>query len=140
MKLRRMVLVKEISEKTVSVFVPMRLRKGKGRAMIISVDGVDRVCNGNYNNKLIEALGKAYGWKKLLEKGKVGSLSEIAQTEGIEFKRVSRIYRLNYLAPSIVKAIVDGRQDRGLRLQDLLKGGVDAEWGRQENLYEFFRQ
>ena len=129
--------MKKINEKTVSVFVPMRLRKGKGRAMIISVDGVDRVCDGNYNNKLIEALGKAYGWKKMLEKGKVGSLSEIAEVEGMEFKRVSRIYRLNYLAPCIVKAIVDGRQDRGLRLQDLLKGGVEMEWGRQANKLRF---
>ena len=72
----------------------------------------------------------------MLEKGKVGSLSEIAQTEGIEFKRVSRIYRLNYLAPSIVKAIVDGRQDRGLRLQDLLKGTQPELWTEQHEVYE----
>ena len=130
--------MKEISEKTVSVFVPMRLRRGKGRAMIISVDGVDRVCDGNYNNKLIEALGKAYGWKKMLEKGKVGNLSEIAETEGIEFKRVSRIYRLNYLAPCIVKAIVDGRQDRGLRLQDLLKKAQPELWDEQCKIYETY--
>ena len=59
---------------------------------------------------LVNALGRAFRWKKVLEDEPYTSISNIARAEKIERTYVRDIFRLALLAPDIVAAILDARQ------------------------------
>ena len=53
--------------------------------------------------------------------GQVPIGGEIAEAEGVTRSFVNRLLRLTLLAPDIVEAILDGRQPKGLQLEELTK-------------------
>ena len=57
----------------------------------------------------VKALARAWRWQKLLDEG----VSEIGAAENISKSYVSRILRLALLAPEIVEAILEARQQLG---------------------------
>jgi hypothetical protein len=73
------------------------------------------------DNTLIRALAPAHRWKRLLEEGRYRSAAEIAEAEGVTRSFVKRLLRLTLLAPDIVEAILDGRQPKGLQLENLTR-------------------
>ena len=56
---------------------------------------------------LIRALGLAHYWQRLLDDGKVRTIADIAQMEGINITQVRRLLRLNLLAPKIVENLMN---------------------------------
>lgn len=56
----------------------------------------------------------------MLEERKYRSAGELAEGEGVTRSFVNRLLRLTLLAPDIVEAIVDGRQPKGMQLDDLI--------------------
>jgi hypothetical protein len=66
----------------------------------------------------------------MLEDGKYRSAGEIADAEGITRSFVNRLLRLTLLAPDIVEAIVEGRQPKGMQLQELMRT-VPSAWQSQ---------
>jgi hypothetical protein len=55
-----------------------------------------------------KALARAYRWKKQLEDGTYATVNELAKAERINESYVTRILRLNLLAPDLVEAALDG--------------------------------
>ena len=70
---------------------------------------------------LIRALTRAHRWKRLLEDGKYRSAGELAEAEGVTRSFVNRLLRLTLLSPDIVEMILDGRQSKGLQLEELTR-------------------
>ena len=66
----------------------------------------------------------------MLEEGRYGSTAEFAEAEKIGCSFVSRLLRLTLLAPDIQEAILDGRQPKGLQLEELTKA-MPARSGRR---------
>ena len=64
------------------------------------------------------------------EAGKCRSIMEIAEAEKIDRSFVSRLLRLTLLAPDIQEAILEGRQRKGMQLEELTRA-VPAAWGKQ---------
>jgi hypothetical protein len=64
------------------------------------------------------------------EEGRYASISEIAAAERIERGYLGTLLRLTLLAPSIVEAILDGRQQADLGLPALV-GPFPLEWDAQ---------
>ena len=62
------------------------------------------------------------------------TIAELAAAEKIDSSYLSRVLRLNNLAPDIIEAIVEGRQIGGATLAMLLET-FPAEWGRQRQLF-----
>ena len=79
---------------------------------------------------LIRALAGAHRWKWLLEKGRYGWIVEIAKAEKIGWSFAGRLLRLMLLAPDIWEAILDGRQPKGMQLEELTKA-MSSEWEEQ---------
>lgn len=79
---------------------------------------------------LMRALGLAHHWQRLLDEGRFSSISEIAQAEGLDLGRTSRIARLAQLAPDIVEACMAG-EESGLVLELLIRRAFPADWGAQ---------
>jgi hypothetical protein len=79
---------------------------------------------------LVKALARAWRWQRLLDRGVHGSVTEIAEAEGISKSYVSRVLRLALLAPDIVEAILGGWADQRVMLERLERS-LPAGWGEQ---------
>ena len=91
----------------------------------------------NYNHQLIRAFARANRWQSLLKEGKFKSLAEIAKKEKVTTAYITKLYKLNYVAPEIVEAIIEGRQPRKLCLQDFMRDAVPEFWMEQFEVYGF---
>ena len=106
---------------TVSVRVPFRLRKHGGRKLVVTPDGEPLPSQPQIDNALVKAIARAHRWKRMLEVGEYGSLTELAAAEKINRSYVSRVLRLTLLAPDIVEAILNGRQGPELTMAKLME-------------------
>ncbi len=122
---------------TVTVHVPFRFVKRGGRKeMVLPVDSPE---TRQTDDTLVKALARAFRWKRMLESGEFGTISDLAQHEGIAAPYLTRVFRLSFLAPAVVEAILDGRQPPGLTLQSL-RGQLPDEWSRQTDWLSVWAQ
>ena len=131
----------EITIDTLTVRVPLTLRRYGGRKLVIVPEGggVPVRAKPTPDDTLLKALARAHRWKRMLESGQVASLNELSEAEKINPSYLTRIYRLTLLAPDIVTAILDGRQPRTLQLADLMDD-MPVEWHRQRERYGMLPQ
>ena len=113
---------------TVTVHVPFRLVKRGGRKEMLMPEGASS--QHRMDNTLVKALARAFRWKRILESGEFTTIAELAEREGIALSYMTRVLRLTLLAPDIVEAILDGRQDQELALARLLEP-FSGDWGAQ---------
>jgi hypothetical protein len=119
---------------TVTVRVPLAIRKRGGRKVVVSPDGsvlptTPRHVATNADPSLLKALGRAFRWKRLLDNGTYASVSEIARAEKLDRTYVGDVLRLTLLAPEIVDAIVEGRQSTEMTLPVLIKRcSLECKW------------
>jgi hypothetical protein len=57
----------------------------------------------------------------LLEAGKFATIAELAEREGIAASYMTRVLRLTLLAPDIVEAMLDGKQEPEVTLARVLE-------------------
>ena len=57
----------------------------------------------------------------MFEEGRFRSAGELADAEGVARSFINRVLRLTLLAPDIVEAILDGRQPKGMQLEELTR-------------------
>jgi hypothetical protein len=86
------------------------------------------------DNTLLKALIKAHLWARELKRGKYSSIQELAEKKNISQAYVRRILNLYYLAPKIQETIIDGKQPKGLRLQNLM-ADVPLSWNEQKEKF-----
>jgi hypothetical protein len=122
--------------RTITVFIPMTWKRCGGRKVIIAPDGGDAwaPAKSRPDETLIRALARAHRWKRLLEEGKYGSATEIAEAEKIGRSFVNRLLRLTLLAPDIQEAILEGRQAKGMQLEEVTRG-MPGAWGSRGRLW-----
>jgi hypothetical protein len=120
---------------TLLVRIPMRLQRRGGRKRIVAPDGsaIVPATKPQPDGTLVKALARAWRWQRLLDSGVYASVSDIGDAEGISKSYVSRILRLALLAPDIVEAILAGRTDQALMLEQLERP-LPASWAEQRLL------
>src|SRR6202171_6088088 len=109
--------------KTLTIRVPITVRQRGGRKVVVLPEratGGD-VSPSRVNNTLVKALARAFRWRRMLETGRYGTITELAAAEKINESYVSRVLRLTLLAPDIVEAILDGRQTDNVTLPMLMQ-------------------
>ena len=118
---------------SVIVRVPITIRKRGGRSLVVSPYGTVGVLpppRARIDSTLIKALARAHRWKRMLDDGRYGSVSELAAAEKLDRGYLGRILMLTLLAPDIVEAVLDGRQPAELGVH-VLREGFPVEWGEQ---------
>ncbi len=101
---------------SVTVVVPLTIRRRGGRKQIIGPDGAPVLAGGDAagvattrgDPALVKALARAFRWRRMLEEGRHTSISELAAAEEVDRGYLGRVLRLTLLAPDIVEAILDG--------------------------------
>jgi hypothetical protein len=123
---------------SVTVVVPMTIRRRGGRKQIIGPDGAPMQVGGDGVEEtrgdpvLVKALARAFRWRRLLEEGRYGSIRELAKAEGVDRNYVGRLLNLTLLAPEVVEAVLEGRSSQALGLNELLERG-EAAWASQRS-------
>ncbi len=123
---------------TIVVDIPMTWKRRGGRKVIIAPDGSDAwaPAKPRHDETLIRALARAHRWKRMLEEGTYRSINALAEAEKINRAYVCRLLNLTLLAPAIQEAILDGRQPKGLVLDDAVKA-MPYDWREQLRLFGF---
>lgn len=117
---------------TLTVQIPLRLRKRGGRKLIVAPEGAAARApqRARVDNAMVKAVARAFRWRKVLETGVYATIEEIAAAERINPSYVSRILRLTLLAPSIIEAALNGRQTPEMTLAVLMKP-FPVDWRKQ---------
>ncbi len=115
-----------MSATTITVRVPLAIKKRGGRKIVVAPDGsvlpgAPRQARTTADPALLKALARAFRWRRMLEDGRYASVSDIARAEKIDRTYAGDILRLTLLAPAIVEAIVEGRQPVEMTLPVLMK-------------------
>jgi hypothetical protein len=107
---------------TLTIAVPLTIRKRGGRKLVLSPAGeeITTPARPRIDNTLVKALARAFRWRKLLESGVYATVAEMADAEGINRSYVSRVLRMTLLAPWVVDDILAGQNAADLTLPDLM--------------------
>jgi len=81
------------NDETISIFIPMEIKKRGGTAMIIMPKNVNleegQKC---FDDTMIKSIARAYKWKIMIDKEEVDSLADIARKENLSTGFVSKIF------------------------------------------------
>jgi hypothetical protein len=120
------------NDDTISIFIPMEIKKRGGTAMIIMPKNVNLEEGQKFfDDTMIKSIARAYKWKIMIDNEEVDSLADIARKENLSTSFVSKIFNLNFLAPKIVERILSGTQSRTLKLQDIAMNEIPDLWQEQ---------
>jgi len=126
-------------------FIPWTLvKRGVRRQVITPIDAPQefaveaalekRERKTNQHTPLIRALGLAHYCQRLLDDGKVQTIGDIAQLEGIDVTQVRRLLRLTLLAPSFLEKIVVKAELTSINLEFVLRRSMPDDWHAQRVL------
>jgi hypothetical protein len=120
--------------RTVTVRVPLSIRKRGGRRLVVAPDGAE-LCAApvlrHVDNAMVKAIARAFRWRDMLESGEITTIREIAAAEKINETYVGRVLRLTLLAPDIVDAVLTGRQSPNMQL-DIILQRFSLDWRSQQ--------
>ena len=112
-------------------FIPMRMKR-RGVELRLVLDGHD-ARTLTPDPALLKAVARACCWFDDLMCGRAVSLAEIAARASVSTRYVRRLLRLAFLAPTIIEAVVEGRQPVELTAQRLLtRTALPLDWAAQK--------
>ena len=83
------------------------------------------------NPQLAQAIVRAHSWRKSLTDGTYNSIEDLAHPAGHHPKVVRNNIRLAYLAPNVIRAILQGNQSTSMTVRQLSQLGV-LSWREQQ--------
>jgi hypothetical protein len=115
---------------TITVHVPLKFTIRGGRKTIIG-EIPHTTPKTRFDDSIAKALARAYRWKRKLDDGAYATVGELAKAERINESYVTRILRLNLLAPDIVEAALNGQSN--LTVQSITEP-VSVIWAEQRRM------
>lgn len=115
---------------TLRVHIPLTLRNRGGRPRIPPPKEIEVAMERGQDARLLRAIGRAWDWRRRLERGDVTTIADLAREEGISDRYVSRLIRLAWLSPSVLDRLVLRREPTVLSIFDLC-GVAELPWVEQ---------
>ena len=121
---------------SVTVTIPLTIRRRGGRKQIIGPDGAQvrddgaGVATTRGDPALVKALARGFRWRRMLEEGRYASIRELAAAEGVDRSYVGRVLNLTLMRPDLVQKVLDA----DARTDIMLTGAINLvkdEWSRQ---------
>lgn len=116
-----------IAEDLPPIEAPFRIRK-RGVETRIILNGIARPVD----QVLVANIANARAWYALLKEGK--TFADISQVSGTPRRRVQQMLALAFLAPDIVRAVMEGRQPVGFTSDWCLRHDLPTDWQAQRDL------
>ena len=112
---------------TVTLCVSFRIVKRGGRNELQLPNGV--LQERETDNTQVKALARAFRWKGMLESGEFTTIAELAARESSAPSSMTHVLRFTLLAPDIVEAILEGRNEPEVTLARVLEPfPADLNW------------
>ncbi len=121
------------STETIRVVIPLTIRKRNGWPKILPPDDVTLRDGRAQNPHVLRAIARAWSWRRQLETGAASTIQDIAAAEKVSDRFVSRLMRLAYLSPEVLKHLVVRRVPPALSLNDLV-AVADRPWAEQMDM------
>jgi DNA invertase Pin-like site-specific DNA recombinase len=123
----------DIDPITLSIEAKLR-RAGKGKRLVIA-NGAEAEVNAG----LVELIKDAFAIRIQLLSGSDDSIEAMSGRLGMNKCRLTSLIRLSYLAPDIVRALLEGRQPIELTPTRLLRLSKDLphDWSEQRHVLDF---
>ena len=86
---------------------------------------------------LVQLLEQASELKQFMLSNRSKSIAQLANEKRLGSKHFARLLRLNYLAPDIQAAIMDGSQPADLTKTKLVFSSLPLDWEQQRRLFGF---
>lgn len=115
---------------TLRVRIALTMRNRGGRPRILPPKEIEVAMERGQDARLLRAIGRAWNWRRRLERGDVTTIADLAREEGISDRYVSRVIRLAWLAPSVLARLVQRREPTVLSIFDLC-GVAELPWVEQ---------
>ncbi|MEE8295990.1 MAG: recombinase family protein [Sphingomonadales bacterium] len=126
----------ETSAGRIETDIPVRLKRRGVEKKIVITDRNRRPARPDTN--LIRAVAQGRFWFEQLKSGEIGTIREIARSNKTDGENVTRTIRLAFLAPDIVKAILEGRQPPELTAFHLKRvRTLPLSWDEQRKVLGF---
>jgi hypothetical protein len=106
------------------------MRNRGGRPRILPPKEIEVAMDRGQDARLLRAIGRAWDWRRRLERGDVTTIADLSREEGISDRYVSRVIRLAWLAPSVLERLILRREPTVLSIFDLC-GVVELPWVEQ---------
>ena len=90
------------AEGNMVIRVPMKLKRDHGRKQVVAPSGLEGpvvFSRGQAQQALVLALARAHRWSRMLERGEVASVNELAEQQGVDPSLIGRTLRLGHPGP-----------------------------------------
>ena len=115
---------------TIRVVIPLTIRRRNGRPKILPPDNVLEQQSLAQDPHVLKALGRAWAWRRRLEDGEVATAGDLAKSEGVTERFVSRTMRLAFLSPDTLDRLLLVRQPPAVSWYKLVSLS-SAPWAEQ---------
>ncbi len=123
--------VNEDCGQTIDIDVPTaRRRKRREQRLVLASASSDKTADP----MLITAISRSRRWFDLIVNRKVETIADLADREGVARAWISNQLPLAFLAPDIVRAIINGDQPSALTLDRLIAIAAISSWADQRAL------
>lgn len=120
------------SDEPICVIIPLSIRKRNGRPKILPSEGVQTWEACSQDPHILKALGRAWAWRRKLDSGEMATVGDIAKSEEVTDRFVSRTMQLAYLSPEILERMLVERKSPTVTLNDLVKAAT-TQWSQQHD-------
>jgi hypothetical protein len=117
---------------TIEVSAELRRFRGEVRFQLAPEAGQGRT---RPVPSLLKAIAKAHLWREQILSGQILSEQQIATREGVNKRYINRLIPLAFLAPDVTEAILDGKRDVNLTL-DNRAAEIPLDWAGQRKMME----
>ncbi len=119
---------------TIRIVIPLTLKRRNGRPRIVPPEHCELMAEtGRADPKLMRAIGRAWSWRRKLDRGEAATLSDIAEAEKVTLAFISRRIRLAYLAPTVLEMLLVHRRPCSVSI-DKLTAVALAPWAEQPGM------
>lgn len=114
----------------IRVVIPLAIRRRNGRPRVLPPEDGAAPQARAQDPHILKALGRAWAWRRRLERGEVATAADLAKLEAITERFVSRTMRLAHLSPEVLERMLVEREPPAATWSDLVKA-ASSPWREQ---------
>ena len=118
-----------VAPTTIRVIIPLTIRKRNGRPKIVPPSDMAPE-TGGVDPHILKAIAKAWSWRRKLESGAFGTMSDVAEAENVTPPYVGRMLKLAYLSPVVLEKLLIARVSPVVSVKELAEV-TELPWAEQ---------
>lgn len=117
----------------IQIFVPLTVRRQNGRPKILPPADYLPSEDRTQDPHILRAIGRAWGWRRRMERGQAATIQDIAAAESVTPAYVGRMLKLAYLAPAVLEKLLIARVPPTVSVKELAEV-AELPWAEQASV------